>query len=240
MEKEDQESPRLSEDQVRTRLKKCENSEIVDEIYSFGKELMSESKDNVRVVEWKATLFVAYGSAIATLLVSSSSAWSALGNHGTPWIAFFAGVCALICVVFSAKALFLKPFDCISQDEWLNEECLSGRIEKMKRYRVLTMWGTVDSYYNRYLEKAKQLQRAQAWLRGSVVFLVYLLCHLAFVGSFGNRFWIALGSIFGKDHPLGISLWQSLFSRSGVLTGCAGFIFLVVTFILIYRSSRSI
>jgi hypothetical protein len=242
MEKENQESPRLSEDQVRSRLETCDNSDIIDEIYDFGKELMKESKDYVQVVESKATLFIAYGSAIATILVSSSSVWLSLGNKWTPWIALCAGICAFICVVFSAKALFLKPFDCISQDEWLKKECLSGKIEMMKQYRVLTMWGTIDSYYDRYLEKARQLQRAQVWLGGSVIFLVYLLCHFALVGSFGGRFWIAFESIFGKDHSLGIPPWQSLLGLLGNLN-FIGFLFLSFTFILIHylsrRSSRS-
>ncbi len=77
---------RLSEEEVRERLKLCEDPKIVDEIYSFGQTLQKETIDQIHILESKATSFAAYGAAVVTLLVSSSSIWSGLRNRWSAWI----------------------------------------------------------------------------------------------------------------------------------------------------------
>jgi len=100
--------PRMTEKQVRERLSKVEKQEVADEIFSLGQSTANEIIGSTRALESKATLFAAYGTGIVTLLVSSSATWSNLGNRMTPWIAVCAGVAALICTIFSVKALAPK------------------------------------------------------------------------------------------------------------------------------------
>jgi hypothetical protein len=229
----------LSENEVRARLKLCEAPEVVDEVYSFGQILQKETVEHIRTVESKATSFAAYGAAIVTLLVSSSSTWSQLGNRWTACIAVFAGICALICTVFSVQAISLKRYECISEDEWLKSECFS-RIYTLKRYRILTLWGTIHYHAKAQKEKAARLQSAQVWLTGSVVYLVYLLLHVAFVLNLSKDFWIAVGKFSsGIGDPLGIPGWQGFTSSPSSFGGWLCGLILGLTFVtLIWRGRR--
>ena len=77
----------LSEKEVRERLDRCSDPNIVDEIYTFGQILEKSAVDQINILESKAVSFAAYGAAIVTILVSSSAAWSNLGNgltHSRP------------------------------------------------------------------------------------------------------------------------------------------------------------
>jgi hypothetical protein len=197
---------RLSEDEVRQRLSLCDgNADVVNELYDFGHILGSEVNDRIRAVESKAVSFAAYGAAIVTLLVSSISIWSKLGNQWSPWISACAGFCGLMCTYFSLRVLALRQYEWISEDEWLKSECFS-KLNTLKQYRVLTMWGTIHSHGRVQSEKASELQRAQIWLAGSVVYLVYLLFHVVFL-SFETNFWIPFWQRMVQGH-LGIPSWE--------------------------------
>jgi hypothetical protein len=217
-------SPQLTEEEVRERLGLTNDPVIIDDLYNFGQKLEKSAIEHIQIVESKAISFAAYGAAIVTLLVSSSSSWARLGNQWTLWIAFCAGASAVICTYFSIQALLLKQFDYISQDEWLNAECLSD-IDKLKRYRILTLWGTIDSHDKIHSTKATALQHAEVWLAGSVIFLVYLLLHIACVR-------IGLWQSMVKDFA-GIPGWQVLTSSTsaGLLCGLVlGLTFIVLIF----------
>ena len=79
---------RLTEEQVNERLNLCSDIAIVDELYEQGKTLVKATIERIRSLESKAMTFVIYGSAIVTLLPSSSKSWSKLGNQWSSWIAF--------------------------------------------------------------------------------------------------------------------------------------------------------
>jgi hypothetical protein len=177
----------LNEEEVRSRLGECKNPEIIDELYTFGQALAKESLHNVQITESKATSLAAYGTAIVTLLVSSAFMWSRLGNQWTLWIAASAGLCGLLCTVFSVRAMSLKEYQCISEDEWLKQECLSGNVAFLKGFRILTLWGTIDSNTKAQANKVYQLWRAQMWLKVSVAYLFIALLHIAFLRSTGDR-----------------------------------------------------
>jgi len=198
---------RLSDDDVRTRLKVCEeSSDVINELYNFGKIMSNEVIDRIRAVESKAVSFAAYGAAIATFLVSSVSIWLKLGNQWSPWISVFAGFCGLMCTYFSLRVLALREYEWISEDEWLKTECLS-RLDTLKQYRILTMWGVIHDHGRIQSEKARELQRAQVWLTGSVIYLLYLLFHVAFLRGFDNNFWIPLWQRMVQGH-LRIPSWE--------------------------------
>lgn len=197
---------RLSEQEVRQRLILCaENSDVINELYDFGKVLGSEVVDRIRSVESKAVSFAAYGVAVVSFLIASVAVWSKLGNQWSPWISACAGFCGLMCTYFSLRVLALREFEWISEDEWLKAECLS-KTNVLKQYRILTMWGALHSHGTVQSEKARELRRAQVWLAGSVVYLVYLLLHVAFVSP-KNNFWVSLWQRMVQGH-LGIPSWE--------------------------------
>jgi hypothetical protein len=201
-------STRLSEEEVRHRLSLCEgNLEVVNELYDLGQMLGSEIIDRIRAIESKAVSFAAYGAAIVTLLTSSAAIWLKLGNQWSPWVSLCAGFCGFMCTWFALKVLALRQYEWISEDEWLKIE-VSPELIALKQYHILTMWGTIQSHGKIHREKARELQRAQIWLAGSVVYLLYLLFHVAFLRSFINNFWITLWQRSVIHGPLGIPGWE--------------------------------
>jgi hypothetical protein len=181
---------------VRERLKLCKEIKVIEEIYSLGQSMLKDIIDSIRIVESKAISFAAYGAAIVTLLVSSSAAWSKLGNKWTPWICVCAGLCALMCTVLSVKAIALQQHESISQDEWLNKESLDNELN-IKRYHILTIWGAMTSRINIQAKKVIGLHRAQRWLTVSVVVLVVLLFQVAVLNSVGLNHGCTVSSVVG-------------------------------------------
>jgi hypothetical protein len=224
---------RLSESQVRERLQKC-RSELVDDAYSFGQTLSREAVDNVRMTESKATYMAAYGAAIVSLLVSSSSAWTRIGNQWTPWYGFLAGLSGLLCTVMAIRALSPSEYECVSEDEWLKEECMTMGIENLKRYRILTLWRTIDSHGAVQAQKANHLLCSQMWLKASGAYLAVFLVHIAYVRSFSGTLWHIV-----QDHSLGVSGWQGFLSSPRLLGGLGFFLTAGLVLLLVRRFSRT-
>lgn len=224
-------SPRMTEKQVRERVSRITDLAVMNEIYSLGQAIANEIIGSIRVLESKATLFAAYGTAIVTLLVSSSSTWNNLGNHFTSWISVCAGLSALACTVFSVKALTLKTYKIISQEEWLESECLQSEL-KLKQYHVLTIWSTMESRLDIQLRKLRELRIAQQWLRVSVAIMAFLLFQIAFVNSY------RLAQISNGDrvsNVLGMQLRQIIGGHDGALGGLACALILGLILALVFR-----
>lgn len=213
-------SSRLSEEEVVKRLESCDSDDVLDELYVFGQSMMKDADSHIRIVETKSQSFAAYGLAVITLLVSTSSGWLHVGNQYDPAIALCAAICALICTYLSISALKARPYDCISEDEWLNADCLS-KLTELKRYRILIMWGAVSSYGKIQDERSKKLVTAQTWIEGSGGYLVLLLFHIAYVRSgLGTVLWIAAGEGWrGIANSLRIPKWNPPYTESGGLLG---------------------
>jgi hypothetical protein len=231
-------SPRLTEEQVRERLTICQTDEILDELYTYGQTLIEEALERIRSIESKAVSFAAYGAAIVTILVSNSKSWSKLGNQWSPWIAFYASLCGLACTYLCVCTLSLRQYKVTSQDEWLDPECLGKSVHFLKRFRILTMWGLLDSYTVAQGQKANKLQRAEAWLAGSVGYLVFLLFQLAFLHASSDGHWLSFWQ--GAVH---YELWSSLWERFAGSVGVLGDFGCVLAFglpllLIIYRAGR--
>jgi hypothetical protein len=217
----------LSEQEVRDRLNICSN-ETIDDMYAFGQKLEDQALERVRNVERKSTLFAAYGIGIVTLLASTFSTWATPGNRHTLWISVCASACAALCAYFAVDVLRLRESTFTSEDDWLNRECLDD-IVALKKYRILTLWETVDSRFRQQCNQAKELRCAELSLTFSGFFLVYLLVQLAFLQLFGHGIerlhgaesgwfslhWSVIGDIFTLVFIFGTSLWF-LISLSGV------------------------
>jgi hypothetical protein len=192
----------------------------MDDVYAFGQKLADEALERVRSVEHKATLFAAYGTGIVTLLVSTFSTWANSGNRHTLWIALCASACAALCTYYAVDVLRLRQGNFTSEAEWMNGECLND-IVTLKKYRILTLWGAIDSRFRQQRYQATALLRAEFSLTFSGLFLVYLLVHLASLQLFGHvieRFhgaelrwlsfyWFVIGDIFTLLLIVGNLLW---------------------------------
>lgn len=226
-------SPRMSEKQVRERLNRIIDLKIADEVYSLGQSMANEVVGSIRALESKATLFAAYGTAIVTLLVSSSGTWSNLGNQLTAWISVCAGLAALTCTIFSVKSLALKKYKIISQEEWLEADCLQSEL-KLKKYHILAIWSAMESRFEVQLEKLKELRSAQRWLQVAVAIMAFLLFQIALVKSYR----LAQGHSSGIGNVLGMQLWQLICGHSFVLGGLACCLVLGLILFLVFRNAR--
>lgn len=200
----------LTDEEVRERLARCKSPEIVQELYDFGQILSKDTADRIKGLESKATSFAAYGTAIVTFLVSSSASWSGLGNYWSPWIALCAGLCALFCTSNCVRALRLRKYALTSEDDWLQPDCLVNTIDFLKRFRVTTIWATLNSQNQAHAEKGRDLQKAEVWLRASVACLVILLLlQLATISTSHHMHELCLGNGLIKGH-LWFTLWESM------------------------------
>lgn len=179
---------RLDDKEVRKRLTFCPDGEVTDEIYTFGQRLLDQAIENLRRIEAKAASVAAYSGGVITILVSSAAAWSRLGTPATSAVIGLSGLIALAAAVVSVCAMKTRPIECVSEDEWLDPECLSD-INKLKRFRALTMWGSMSSHKNAHVDKARLVGRAQNLLGLSVALLLCALILIVWTHSIGTPFW---------------------------------------------------
>jgi len=182
-------SNRLSEPKVRERLRLCTATDVIEEVYEFGQKMLTETVTRTRLLDTKAATMAAYGAAIVTLLVSTSGTWARTGNRWTPIVAALAGLAAFVAVICSVTVMALKNFDWLSEEEWLEPNCLSD-INKLKRYRALTIWGAMDSYKTVHVRKANRLKLAEWTLLLSVCLLFVVLLQIAWLFPFNQSFWV--------------------------------------------------
>jgi hypothetical protein len=184
-------SPSLSEGEVERRLgllddlKETDRQKVVDELYAFGQSMAKEILDRIRALESKATSFAAYGTGLVAFLVSGNSVFQLPKGYWTQGIEILAGLCALLCTIFSVKVSLLREYAWISQDEWLHRECLSSEF-KLKQYRVFTLWGVISEHDKNRNAKAKDLKISQKFLAATASYLFFLVVISAFV-RFGDR-----------------------------------------------------
>jgi hypothetical protein len=225
-------TPRLSEAQVRERLGLCTDPDVVGELYDFGLNLSREGLDQIKTAESKATSFAAYGTAIATLLVSSAGTWSTLGNSCTFFIVFLAGFSALVCTYHAVRSLLLTTMKVVSEEDWLKADVLED-IVHLKSYRVLALWQVIDSRIDAQRKKARRLISAQVWLTGAVAYLVSLLFQIALKQAY-------LGWIM-RTHDVH---WRECWQRLGLLSSRSCGVLCGLGLILLcwcsWRSSRAV
>jgi hypothetical protein len=204
----------LSKDQVEERLKKCEDPQVVDEIYQFGQMLLKDAIQNLHSLDTKAVWFAGYGTAIVTLLVSSFGSWSRFADRLTDVLAFAAAFAAFRASIFSVTAIRLQDVDLIGEAEWLQPECLS-KIHFLKRFRVLTMWRTIDSVNAAHAYKTVQLRKSEGWLKWSVGLLLVTFFEMLFSHVFG-KFFKAWKVLLAQGYSLGLQLGHNLVGGSGL------------------------
>lgn len=166
----------LSLEEARDRLKLVEHSkaasEVTNEIYDFGKMLVSEAVARVSRLDTKAASVAAYAIGMITLLVSTSSVWAS--RIQIVWLPIFVGGIAFLSAVFGVIALTLKKFEWFSDNDWLRADCMQN-VNDLKSYRVLSMLVVIDSWQAVAREKSLWIKSAQFGLLVAALLLVICL-----------------------------------------------------------------
>jgi hypothetical protein len=168
-------SVRLSEEEVRARLVAYEDTDITDELYDFGKMLVSEAVNRVNRLDTKAAAVAAYSVGIVTLLASTSPSWIPRIQGLWGFTLFISGVLAFVGASCAVKGLVLRPIEWFSANEWLSKECLSSR-ERLRKFRILTMWGVLNSWSEAGENKSAWIARAQYSLLAAAILLLVSIC----------------------------------------------------------------
>jgi hypothetical protein len=164
----------LTTEEVRERLASYKEPTTTDELYDFGKMLITETLDRVKSLDNKAAAVAAYSVGLITLLVSTRLSWSG-GLH--PWAAglpLCGGVAAFFAALYAVRALVLKRYNWFSENEWMERDCLADR-DRLRRYHVLAMWKVLGSHNLVCETKASRITTAQWLLLAAAVILVLSL-----------------------------------------------------------------
>jgi hypothetical protein len=175
----------LNEKEVIERLGVVKESDVTDEIYSFGQMMVDEVVDRLKTLETKATWIAAYSIGLITILVSIQAKWTVTFK---PWAAsamVLSGVIAFAAAATAVSALSLKLYPFFSHNEWMKADCLNNA-DRLRRYHVVVMHGVHDSYQNRCDSTAARISTAQSLLLLSALLLVLALALSAF-----SPYWVA-------------------------------------------------
>lgn len=176
----------MTSDEVEKRLSLPVNPEVLSEIYDFGTNMQKEAVERIKSIESKATALAAYGTAIISILVSSSSGWLNKADIFSIWVAVVAAFCALASTAVSVQALTLRKLLTISDDEWLSKESFED-VQLLKKVWIRSLWYVLTRYGAVQERKAAKVRRAQVWLTASVAYLSFFLLHIAVVFSYSLR-----------------------------------------------------
>lgn len=174
-----------TEAEIRERLVSYEDTGVTDELYDFGKMLVAEAVERNSRLETKATAIAAYSIGIITLLASSYGNWSKAVHSWIIPIPFFGALAAFVAAIYAVRGIRLRDYEWFSPNEWMKPECLSGR-ERLRKYRLLTMWNVLKSHYAASELKARKIKRAQVWLLIAAIILVLSLVDIATFGLSGR------------------------------------------------------
>jgi len=169
---------RLSDDEVKQRLKSYTAPAVTDELYGFGKMMVDEVIDRFKSLDAKATAIAAYSIGLITVLISTHAAWITNAPHSWATYAPIAsGITAFAAAGFAISSLWLKRFEWFSHDEWMKADCLNDP-ERLRRYHILTMYGVHRTHQIRCRTKASRIAIAQGLLLASAIVLLFALVDL--------------------------------------------------------------
>lgn len=164
---------KLKAEEVKERLECYESAGVTDELYDFGKMLVSDIVERHNRLEGKATTTAAYSIGVITLLASTYANWI---NRGISYGVLVAVAAAFAATVFSVWSLKLEQFDGISQTEWFERSCLDDR-EALRKFHVFTMWGVFASHESVSDKKASRIRIAQGLLLVAAISIVLTLAY---------------------------------------------------------------
>jgi hypothetical protein len=139
--------PDLTLAEVKVRLKSYSDPAVTDELYSSGESLVTNAIDRMTKLDNKGWALAAYSGGILTILISTYALW---GKLLSGWLFHTMAELAILAVAVSAwlavKSAHPQSIQWHTENSWLESQCIKNR-EKLRRYRVLTMWKILDSYF---------------------------------------------------------------------------------------------
>src|SRR5260370_27001774 len=142
----------LTEQDVRKRLAVYQDPSVTDELYAFGQMLIHDAVERLSKSDTKAGAIAAYSGGLIALLVATSPSWAI---HLKSWHALLpltAVLSLFLSAIFAVSSISPRKTEWHSTNEWMKEECLTTG-ERMRRYNLLTMWGSYDSLNRAYEDK---------------------------------------------------------------------------------------
>lgn len=175
---------KLKESEVRQRLESYTDPGVTEELYEFGRMLVTDITERTSHLETKAASIAAYSLGIITLLASTYSIW--IGKVST--IGILIGViAAFTATVYAVSAVTLQKYEGISQNEWFKADVLDSR-EMLRKFHLITMWGVFSSHEANAEKKASRIVLAQVALFIAAISIVASLAYPLAV--FGFTIWL--------------------------------------------------
>ena len=139
--------PDLTCAEVKTRLKSYSDPAVTDELYSSGQSLVANASERMAKLDSKGLALAAYSGGILTILISTSALW---GKLLSGWFFPTVAECGILAIALAAwlavRSAYPQPIQWHTENSWLESQCIQDH-EKLRRYRVLTMWKILDSYF---------------------------------------------------------------------------------------------
>ena len=165
---------------VRQRVRSA-NSDVVDELYSFGEKLVSDAVDRLAKCDSKASAIAAYSGGLITLTMSTSTFWSKYLDTLSLVVVILAGLLFVVSAWLAGGSTHPRPTEWYSDNDWLRSECLQAR-EQLRQYRVLTMWRILKSHQQAFRSKTRQIRIAVLSLK--IAFLLLFVAFLEVAGRY--------------------------------------------------------
>jgi hypothetical protein len=175
---------------VKQRIKGA-NSDVVDELYSFGEKLVSDAVDRLAKCDGKASALAAYSGALITLTMSTSTSWSKYLDKLSLAAVILAGLLFVASAWLAVGSTHPQPTEWYSDNDWLRSECLQTR-EQLKQYRVLTMWRILRSHQQAFRSKTKRIRSAVFALKIAFLLLVFAFLEVAWRYAPLKNLWIRI------------------------------------------------
>lgn len=164
----------LTNDQVNERLISYEPAETTNELYEFGKILVSECTDRVHRLDAKTTTIAGYCGTIIALLLATFNVWKATIDGWAAIVVFLGALSCFIAAFVALRSLAPMTYDWFSDGEWFEEDYLADP-DRLRRYHVLAMHNVVQAHEITNKKKTRAIKMSQRFMGfGAALFLVAL------------------------------------------------------------------
>ncbi len=171
------ESNQLSDPQVRQILREINNKDtaIIDELYSFGIDMVEEASERYHRYDAKATKITGYAGAVTALLITGFPVLSASVDAWAVWFIVAGAFVALFSAFMGLIAISFSPISRYSPHDWIREdmirsdslECASKppckcHASNLRKYHISAMYTVRQSYVGKCKAKVMRI-RAAHW-----------------------------------------------------------------------------
>ena len=176
----------MSDDHVRQVVNDCEETDVIDHLYSFGLMLTAEIGQRSDRIESKANLVVGWSTAILAFLVTQLGKLTA-SRHALQLIAIgiaLLAMSALWCAFLALKSRsdWIWPSD----KDWFCESEV-GSSERIKKFHLQCLHG-VRQTHQRITQKKGRMLRYSEWFLLTAALLLTLEVVLSLASSLGFGF----------------------------------------------------